>query len=264
MSYFNHENLLQKDDFGKPQEGKAGKIYYEVRGAGMPVVFLHGNTASSRMFEPLLPLYEDKFQVILMDFLGNGRSERVEKFSPDVWMDQAAQVIGLLEHLKVGKAGLVGCSGGAWTAVNTGLMRPDLIKGIVADSFDGRTLGEGFAENLVRERQAAKKDPQSAGFYAWCQGDDWEQIVDKDTEALLQCAKLGRPLFAAPLSQLSLPLLLMGSLGDQMTRRDLKQEYEEIAGETGGEICLFPQGGHPALFSNAEEAAEVICRFFQK
>ena len=35
------------------------QIYYEEHGKGEPVVFCHGNTASSRMFSLLMPLYED-------------------------------------------------------------------------------------------------------------------------------------------------------------------------------------------------------------
>ena len=50
------------------------RIYYTESGNGAPVLFLHGNTASSKMFELLLPLYEERFHVILIDFLGHGLS----------------------------------------------------------------------------------------------------------------------------------------------------------------------------------------------
>lgn len=56
------------------------KIYYSEQGFGKPVVLLHGDTASSKMFEPLLPLYTEAFKVILIDFFGNGKSDRVEDF----------------------------------------------------------------------------------------------------------------------------------------------------------------------------------------
>lgn len=65
------------------------KIYYTETGNGKPVVFLHGNTASSKMFEPLLPLYEDYFKVILVDFLGHGRSDRLQEFPADLWQEEA-------------------------------------------------------------------------------------------------------------------------------------------------------------------------------
>lgn len=171
------------------------RIYYSEAGKGNPVVFLHGNTASSRMFEPLLPLYEKYFKVILVDFLGHGRSDRLSEFPADLWQEEARQTIALLEHLNCGKISLVGSSGGAWAAVNAGLLRPDLVEKVVADSFDGRTLGEDFVRKLINERTDAKQDDKAVWFYQWCQGEDWERIVDMDTKALVQCAEERLPLF---------------------------------------------------------------------
>ena len=56
------------------------KIFYKEAGHGKPLVMLHGDTASSVMFEFLLPLYQEHFRVILLDFLGNGQSDRVSLF----------------------------------------------------------------------------------------------------------------------------------------------------------------------------------------
>ena len=88
-------------------------IFYEEYGQGEPIIFLHGNTASSKMYEFLMPLYTENFRCILIDFLGNGQSDRVESFSPDMWYDEALQTIALTEHLQCGKVSLIGTSGGA-------------------------------------------------------------------------------------------------------------------------------------------------------
>ena len=48
-------------------------IYYEEAGEGAPLLLLHGNTASSRMYEDIARRYEANFRVILIDFLGHGR-----------------------------------------------------------------------------------------------------------------------------------------------------------------------------------------------
>lgn len=239
------------------------RIYYTETGSGKPVLFLHGNTASSRMFEPLLDLYKDKFHVILMDFLGHGKSERLEKFPTDIWIEEARQTTALLEHLHLGKVNLVGTSGGAWVAINAALEQPDLVDKVVADSFDGRMLGEDFAENLFQERENAKKDEMGVGFYHWCQGADWESVVDMDTEVLIRCARERRPLFTKPLCNLQVPLLLMGSEKDEMLRPDFQEEYRAIAVETEAAVTLFPIGKHPAILSNAEQAAEIICRYLK-
>lgn len=73
MSYFNYQSK---------------KIFYKEAGWGKPLVMLHGDTASSVMFKMLLPLYQKHFRVILIDFLGNGQSDRVKKFPPDLWISQ--------------------------------------------------------------------------------------------------------------------------------------------------------------------------------
>lgn len=239
------------------------RVYYTETGSGDPVVFLHGNTASSKMFEFLVPLYEERYHLILIDFLGHGKSDRLEKFPPELWIEEAKQTIALLEHLQLGKVDLIGTSGGAWAAINVALERPDLVKKIVADSFDGRTLGDDFSENLIKERITAKKDEMGISFYQWCQGDDWESVVDMDTAALLECAQKKIPLFTRPLKELCVPLLLMGSEKDEMSRSDFQEEYREIAKETGAEICVFTEGKHPAILSNAENAAEVIHKFLE-
>lgn len=242
-------------------------IYYEQYGKGDTIIFLHGNTASSKMFEFLMPLYAESFRCVLIDFMGNGKSDRIEKFSPDMWYDEALQTVALAEHLKCGKVGLVGTSGGAWAAVNAALERPELFSAVIADSFDGRTLNENFSANLIAERKAAKADKPSRQFYEWCQGDDWENVVDMDTEALLICAKENRPLFHKALDELKIPILFMGSMEDQSCRSNLEEEYKEMAAlitHAPSSVHLFTNGGHPAILTNAEQAAMLIKDFFRK
>ncbi len=237
-------------------------IFYKEYGTGEPLIFLHGNTASSKMFELLMPLYAENFRCILMDFLGNGQSDRVEYFSPDMWHDEALQTVALAEHLQCRKVSAVGTSGGAWAAINAVLERPDLFYRVVADSFDGRTLNDDFSDHLLSEREAAKRNLQSRQFYEWCQGADWEKVVDLDTEALLKCAKEKRPLFHKPLEELKAPVLFMGSKEDEMCRKNLEQEYRAMAALIpSAAIQMFEHGGHPAIASNAEQAAKCICNF---
>lgn len=113
-------------------------IYYTSEGgSGMPTLFLHGNTASSMMFEMLLPLYTDELEVVRMDFLGNGRSDRVERFPENIWPCQGKQVVALAETLGHNKINLIGTSGGAYAAINAALLRPELFRCVIADSFDG-------------------------------------------------------------------------------------------------------------------------------
>lgn len=237
-------------------------IYYKEYGQGAPLIFLHGNTASSKMFELLMPLYTESFRCILIDFLGNGQSDRVEKFVPDMWHDEAMQVVALVESLDCEKVTLIGTSGGAWAAVNAALERPDLFHTVIADSFDGRTLNDNFSDNLLSERNMAKENLQSRQFYEWCQGTDWEKVIDLDTEALVQCAKEKCPLFHKPLTEMKIPVLLIGSKEDKMCRKNLEHEYREMAALIpNAKIQMFENGGHPAIATNAEKVAKIISDF---
>ena len=238
------------------------RIFYKEIGVRKPLIMLHGDTASSVMFEFLLPLYQENFRVILIDFLGNGKSDRIEKFPENLWITQAEQVIALIEHLKLQKANLIGTSGGAWVAINTALKRPDLIDRVVADSFDGRTLHENFAENLLQEREFAKHDNHAKQFYEWCQGEDWETVVDLNTQALTKCAVNQIPLFCKPLETLSTPILFTGSLEDDMCRKNIVEEYTEMNRLVqNGTIHIFKTGGHPAIMTNAEFFSKIVTEY---
>ena len=237
-------------------------IYYQESGTGTPVIMLHGNTASSKMFELLLPLYQDEYKVILPDFLGNGQSDRLERFPDGIWYHQGLQVIALAEHLKYDQVHLIGTSGGAWSALNAALKRPDLFRSVTADSFDGRTLHPGFSEYLIKDRRFAAGDPNASQFYEWCQGPDWRQVVEADTLTLLQYEALSLLPFPEPLSNLAVPLLLIGSKEDPMLRTDLIDEFKEILKLVpNSQMHIFEHGDHPAILTNAEETAKIIHTF---
>lgn len=237
-------------------------VYYEEIGAGLPVVLLHGDIASSKMFEYIIPLYTNSFRVILIDFLGNGQSDRIEEFPSNLWYSQAQQVIAFLEYLDCGKVNLIGTSGGAWVAVNVALERPDLVYKVVADSFDGRTLQNGFSENLLKERMSAKNNDFSRQFYEWCQGEDWETVVDLNTKALVEYADSKLPLFHMPLETLEVPILFVGSMEDTMCRKNLEEEYKQMEQlVSNGKTYLFPTGNHPAILTNAEKFADIVKDF---
>ena len=103
------------------------QIYYEESGEGSPLILLHGNTSCGKMFDPIVPVFSAKYRAIVPDFLGNGRSERIEKWPSDLWFDWAKQVKALCNNLGLKKVKLIGSSGGALAAINVALEYPELI-----------------------------------------------------------------------------------------------------------------------------------------
>ncbi len=243
MSYFTFENK---------------QVYYQELGSGSPILFLHGNTASSNMFGAIAKEYMQKHKVILIDFLGHGDSERIEAFPTDLWFYEAKQVIAFLEEKNYSKVNLIGCSGGALVAINVGLERPELVNKVIADSFEGEVALKEFTENIVEERRLSKQDKNARMFYSFMHGEDWEKVVDCDTLAISKHAKELGKFFHHSLENFHPSLLLTGSKEDEfisaLEPSFFEKNYSKIIEKIGhGAFFIFEKGGHPAMLSNQEE-----------
>ena len=248
---------------------KNKSCYYEEQGEGTPILFLHGNTASSNMFNNIKESYTKNYKVILMDFLGHGRSDRLERFSTDLWHDEALQTIEFLEQMKYGKVHLIGSSGGALVAINIALERPELVGKVIADSFEGEFPLKEFTKNIIADRDASKRDEGAKSFYHAMHGDDWESVVDNDTLAIYEHAKSNGKFFHKPLKTLSVNVLLVGSEEDEyissIDPNYFLRIYVDMVEKIGhGSIHIFKHGGHPAILSNSSEFRTVAEEFLRE
>ena len=129
---------------------------------------------------------------------------------------------------------------------------------MAADSFTGDTLPEGFAAAILSERAAAKKAPLAQGFYEWNQGEDWERVVDLDTEVLVNYERRGTRLFSRPLETIQVPLLMTISREDEMLMPEMDAVCRRLSGSNPLIRCkLYDTGAHPLICSRAEEIAGV-------
>ncbi|MBO4878365.1 MAG: alpha/beta hydrolase [Ruminococcus sp.] len=248
-------------------EGK--KVYYEEQGTGRPLLLLHGNTASSRMFAQAAEAYSRSFRVILIDFLGHGRSDRLNVFPSDLWYYEAQQVIAFLREKQLTGADIIGSSGGAIVAVNTALEAPELVGRLIADSFEGEAADERFTKALLADREKARLDAGARGFYEYMHGPDWEQIVDNDTDAIIRHQRERGDFFRKPLTELRNEILLTGSRGDSFMYSISDEYYEKVYGEMleklpKGRMYIFSEGGHPAMLSNFSEFYELSIDFLTR
>ncbi len=245
------------------------KIFYDEIGNGEPIVFLHGNTASSKMFSNIAEAFANKYKVILIDFLGHGLSDRVQAFATDLWFDEALQVIAFLEQMSYDKVNLIGSSGGALVAINVALERPDLVDKVIADSFEGEAPLLEFVQNIKAEREASKQDEAAISFYFEMHGNDWERVVDNDTNAMFKHSQSIGKFYHKPLSKLQPEILLTGSKEDEFAQlinpNFYEQTYSNMIEKIGhGTMHIFNHGGHPAIMSNAVEFAEIAKVFFNE
>ncbi len=246
-------------------EGK--KIYYDETGSGPPLLLLHGNTASSRMFARIRDAYSPYFRVVLMDFSGHGSSDRLDPFPEDLWYYEGLQVVAFLKEKQYTSANIIGSSGGAIAGINAALEAPELVNRIIADSFEGKKADPRFTDRLLAQREQSKSDEKTRAFYSFLHGPDWESIVDADTSAIRRHSLGTGDFFHRSLLSLEPEILLTGSRKDPFMYSVSDDYYERVYGEMlkeipKGRMYLFPEGDHPAMLSNFREFFALSMRFF--
>lgn len=245
------------------------RIYYTETGSGAPLLLLHGNTASSRMFAQADEQYSASFRVICLDFLGGGQSDRLAELPADLWVYEAQQVIAFLREKQYENVSIIGSSGGALAAINAALEAPERIRCVIADSFAGEYAEQGFTELLLADRASAKADPAARGFYEYMHGADWEQVVDSDTAAILRHSReIGR-YFRKPLETLRPEILLTGSRADRFLCSSSPRFFADVYGgmlqKIGhGSMVLFDGGDHPAMLTCFPAFYEVSMQFLRQ
>jgi len=119
------------------------KLAYTRRGKGTPLVLIHGYPLDHTSWDEVVSLLENKFDVITPDLRGFGQSTTVE--TPYTISDMAADLAGLLDHLKIEKVALAGHSMGGYVALAFAKKYPQRVSGLglvssqaAADSPEGK------------------------------------------------------------------------------------------------------------------------------
>ena len=101
-------------------EINGARLYYEVAGAGQPLALLHAGIADSRMWDDQFAVFAERYKVIRYDYRGFGKSSVPP--GPYVFRDD---LLGLLRHLGIARASLIGVSmGGGLAAMTNGFVWP--------------------------------------------------------------------------------------------------------------------------------------------
>jgi pimeloyl-ACP methyl ester carboxylesterase len=152
-------------------------INVEVAGAGRPVVLLHGFPDSHRLWRNQVPaLTAAGFQVITPDLRGYGESDKPEGVEPYAIPFLAGDVLGVLDHLGIEKAHVVGHDWGAALAWAVASLVPDRVDHLVALS-----VGHPLAFRAVGLPQQEKSWYmllfQFEGIAErWCTEDGWARF----------------------------------------------------------------------------------------
>jgi pimeloyl-ACP methyl ester carboxylesterase len=163
------------------------QMYYAVYGEGSPILLIHGGLSHADVWANQVPkLVEARYQVIVADSRGHGRSTRTkEPFGYDL---MASDYLALLDHLKIGKVALVGWSDGGIIGLDIAMRHPERLTALFAQAANATT--DGVLPNL-------DKHPVFGGFmqkmradydrlHAWSRQQRGEKSAASDYDAFME------------------------------------------------------------------------------
>jgi pimeloyl-ACP methyl ester carboxylesterase len=106
------------------------KLYYEVYGEGKPIVLLHGAFMNIPLnWSQIIPMLSKDRKVIVAEMQGHGRTRDISReFS---YENMADDVSGLLKHLKIDSADILGYSMGGGVALQLAVRHPEQLRRLV-------------------------------------------------------------------------------------------------------------------------------------
>jgi pimeloyl-ACP methyl ester carboxylesterase len=128
--------FAEKPTTNAPKTGYAPvnglKLYYEIHGAGQPLILLHGGVGATEMFAPILPSLSSNRQIIAVDLQAHGRTADIDR--PLSLETMADDIAALMKHLGISKADIMGYSLGGGVALRTAIQHPEVVSKLVVVS----------------------------------------------------------------------------------------------------------------------------------
>jgi pimeloyl-ACP methyl ester carboxylesterase len=248
-----------------PQAAQSGyapvngiRIWYASFGhkdqGGEPVILLHGGLANANYWGGLVRALQSRYRVIVMDSRGHGRSTRDDK--PYGYDLMAADVIELMDFLKIPKAAIVGWSDGAIIGLDIALNHPERLTKLFA--FAANSDPSGVAD--------IAQSPVFNAFIARAE-QEYEKLSPTPTEYktfLAQIEKMWetQPNWtAADLHRIAVPVWIVDADHDEAIKRDNTEFMAREIPNAG--LLLQPEVSHFSFLQDPEQFTADLLHFLQ-
>jgi pimeloyl-ACP methyl ester carboxylesterase len=231
------------------------RIHYEDTGSGPPVVMVHGAATSAKTYDGLVSRMAARFRCIRLDLRGLGRSDRVDTVSPTAWCDDT---LGLMDHVGIDRAHVLGCSLGARIAGRLVLDYPERFETLTVDA--PLVAVAQAANSRLNTRFANLDNPAPVDRVRWqlFHGEDWRDAVGFYFRARNEPALQEHLTLRPHLSAITTPTLVTrGDLDDDVHPLAHAVEWHAACPTTS---WLWIAAG--TAFSAAQNRAEEFARIF--
>lgn len=231
------------------------KVWYAVFGRGQPVLLLHGGLANANYWGHQVRALQRQYQVIVMESRGHGRSSRnQEPYGYDL---MASDVIGLLDHLKIRQAAIVGWSDGAIIGLDIAMKHPERVSRLFA--FAANSDPSGVAD-------IASSDVFNA--YIARAGEEYKRLSSTPTEYkgfVTEITKMweSQPKWtASDLATIKVPTWIVDGDHDEAIKRE-NTEFM-AASIPGAGLLIQPEVSHFSFLQDPEQFNDDMLRFLAR
>jgi len=231
------------------------KVWYAMFGRGEPVLLLHGGLANANYWGHQVRALQRHYQVIVMESRGHGRSTRnQEPYGYDL---MASDVIGLLDHLGIKKAAIVGWSDGAIIGLDITMKHPERVSRLFAFAANSDPSGvadiassEVFNAYIARAGEEYKRLSPTPAAY--------KSFVDEITKMWESQPKWT----ASDLAGVKVPTWIVDGDHDEAIKRE-NTEFM-AANIPGAGLLIQPEVSHFSFLQDPGQFNEDVLRFLER
>jgi pimeloyl-ACP methyl ester carboxylesterase len=225
------------------------RFYYEVYGAGEPLLMVHGNGGSIADLSAQIAHFRKRYKVIAMDSRDQGKSgDSPDKLTYEKMTDDLA---ALLDHLNAGPVNVLGWSDGGIEALLLSIRHPAKVKKIAAMAANLNP-----SENAVHPDVLAMVKSMIAAIPAAARETPQGRRELKVTGMMLEEPHID----VKALEAITAPTLVLASDHDVIRDEHTVEIYRHIP---NGQLAIFPNATHMVPFDDPASFNATVERFFR-
>jgi pimeloyl-ACP methyl ester carboxylesterase len=245
-------------------------FYTDTGGNGVPVVLLHANTGSSRVWEYQIPVFKAAgYRVVAFDRRGWGKTEITD---PAAWSTAADDLLALLDSLKLRQVHLLGTAGGGFVAFDFALSYPERLRSLVVANSIGGVQDEEFLA-MGRRIRPAPFDALPAEIREV--GPEYRAANPEGTRRWMELERMSRPVGSVVAAQklrnvitlqrlesIHTPTFLLTGGADMFAPPAVQRLF--AARIHDAKSVVIPEAGHSSYWEQPEVFNRAVLEFIRK
>lgn len=205
-------------------------IFYELYGQGDPMLLIQGFSGTGQTdWKHQIPVFSQKFQLIVPDLRGHGRTDHPETITGPSFFDLAvSELVALVSALDLGPVHMCGFSLGCSLASWFFYAAPSLVKSLILVSGAARInrdIAKGLFDLWERIANPDSVDPGWARALARLHGEDrWRVLLRNYSAAVIARVDADEDIAYRRASEITVPTLIVQGGRDLMNPPLLSEE----------------------------------------